>query len=119
MNAKIGKDLKDYISLFKALGDSNRMAIFNRIMCCSQEEKSDANVKEVSTCCDLDLSVVSRHLSILREAGVLDSRKEGKEVFYSINYKRLAKRLRELADQLDSCCCHLTSEEKNESRKRK
>jgi len=86
------------------------MAIFNRICCCSFEGEEQSNVKGVSTCCDLDLSVVSRHLSILKEAGVLSARKEGKEVFYSINTKELATHLRKLADYLDSCNCTLTKE---------
>ncbi len=99
-----------YISVFKALGDTNRMAIFNRICCCSHEGETQSNVKEVSTCCDLDLSVVSRHLSILKDAGVLNGRKAGKEVFYSINTKELATHLRQLADYLDSCNCEKTKE---------
>lgn len=110
MKKKSYFNLDKYISLFRALGDSNRMAIFNRICCCSQEGETQSNVKEVSTCCDLDLSVVSRHLSILREAGVLNARKDGKEVFYSINTKELATHLRQLADYLDSCDCEKTKE---------
>ena len=96
--------IENYTSLFKALGDSNRMAIFNRILGCSQEGGTSTNVKEVSSCCDLDMSVISRHLSILKEAHVLSAKKCGKNVFYSINSKQLANRLREMADLLDSCC---------------
>lgn len=114
MKSRKSLNLKDYISLFKALGDSSRMAIFSRILCCSSEEKKNANVKEISTCCDLDLSVISRHLSILKDADVLDAKKEGKEVFYSINHKRLAKRLRELADILDSSTCQIKRGEDHE-----
>lgn len=39
-------------------------------------------IVEVST---LSRSAVSHHLKILREAGVLQSRKEGKEVYFWIN----------------------------------
>jgi len=110
MKKKFSFDLDKYTSLFKALGDANRMAIFNRICGCTYEGEARSNVNEVSTCCDLDLSVVSRHLSILKEAGVLNARKEGKEVFYSINTKEVATHLRKLADFLDSCHCNLTKE---------
>lgn len=96
-------NFSDFTALFKALGDSNRMTIFNRIFRCFREEEGSVNVGEVSSCCDVDISGVSRHLSILKEAGVLTARKQGKEVFYSIQAKELARRLREMADLLDSC----------------
>ncbi len=93
--------ISDYSKLFKALGDSNRLNIFNYIFSCNLEGKEAANVKEVSNCCDVDMSVVSRHLSTLKESGALNATKQGKEVHYSVNSKELAKQLRELADFLD------------------
>jgi DNA-binding transcriptional ArsR family regulator len=35
--------------------------------------------------------VVSQHLSIMRQAGLVKTQKEGKFVFYSIDYQRLEK----------------------------
>ena len=85
--------------LFKALGEPNRFNIFHQL--CGRQS---ANVKEVASCCNVDLSVVSRHLKGLKEAGVLDARKEGKEVIYSLRGRETAALLRELADQIDRCC---------------
>jgi len=93
-------DLKDLAPLFKAMGDPNRMAILERLCNCSDH----TNVKELSTCCDVDLSVVSRHLSILKKSGILKAEKKGKEVFYSINSKELVKSLRSIADFVEGCC---------------
>ena len=93
-------ELKDLSPLFKAMGDPNRMAILERLCSCSDQ----TNVKELSTCCDVDLSVVSRHLSILKKSGVLKAEKKGKEVFYSINSKELVKSLRSIADFIENCC---------------
>lgn len=92
---------KKYLSLFKALGDVNRLNIFSYLCSSFHEGESETNVGEVSSCCDVDLSVVSRHLSTLKEAGVLVSEKKGKEVFYAVKAKELAIKLRELADFLD------------------
>lgn len=92
-------------SLFKALGEPNRMAIFNHLCQCSAQGNQHVNVNEVSTCCDLDLSVVSRHLSTMKKAGVLKANKKGREVFYSLNSKDIATLLRELADYLETDCC--------------
>jgi DNA-binding transcriptional ArsR family regulator len=52
----------------------------------------------------VDLSVVSRHLRTLREAGVVDARKQGKEVFYRVRFDALIGILRNLADALEACC---------------
>jgi ArsR family transcriptional regulator len=89
---------KEITSLFKALGDQNRMALFERL--CSKKGKN--SVKELSTCCDLDLSVVSRHLAHLKKAGALNARKDGREVLYEVNGKELAANLRALADYIES-----------------
>ena len=56
-----------------------------------------------SDCCSVDLSVVSRHLAVLREAGVLRAAKQGREVRYTVS-PDLAASLRSLADALDARC---------------
>jgi ArsR family transcriptional regulator len=43
---------------------------------------------------------VSHHLKILREAGVLDSRKEGKEVYFWINKAFLQEVLANVLDYI-------------------
>src|SRR5688500_11158470 len=95
-------------SLFKALGEPNRMAIFSQICTSSASGSRQANVNEIKSCCDVDLSVVSRHLSVLKDAGVLSAEKKGKEVLYSVNGKELASLLRNLADEIEkssAACC--------------
>jgi DNA-binding transcriptional ArsR family regulator len=46
-----------------------------------------------------DQSNISRHLTYLRDMGILDSRKEGVSVYYKIRDKRIF-RLLSLADQM-------------------
>ncbi len=95
----------DLSQFFKALAEPNRMSIFNHLCKC----RTKVNVNEVSSCCNVDLSVVSRHLSTLKKAGVLSAEKKGKEVFYSVDGKEIAKALRDLADKIEkhsqSGCC--------------
>jgi DNA-binding transcriptional ArsR family regulator len=38
----------------------------------------------------LEQSVASQHLAILRKAGFVNAQRAGKQVFYSVNYARLA-----------------------------
>jgi ArsR family transcriptional regulator len=94
------KDLehKKLISLFKALSDENRLGILAHLCL---NNSCNCNVSSISSCCDVDISVVSRHLSKLKAAGVLRAHKEGKEVFYNLEGKYIAKQLRALADYIE------------------
>ena len=37
----------------------------------------------------LEQSVASQHLAILRRAGMVNTERDGKKIFYSVNYQRL------------------------------
>ncbi len=102
-------------TLFKALGDKNRFNIFKYLCRCSLAGTKENSVNDVKSCCDIDLSVVSRHLAALKNAGVLSAKKEGKNVFYSLNAKEIAKTLRELADSIENCCQETTETNQEES----
>jgi ArsR family transcriptional regulator len=84
---------------FKALSDPNRIAILARLAKCCQA----CTVSEIAECCPINVSVVSRHLAMLRDAGILEARKKGKEVYYTVRYASLAKGLRQIADAFDAC----------------
>ena len=86
--------------LFKALADPNRVVLLARL----GEQGGSSTVTEAAECCPVDVSVVSRHLSILRDAGVVSAEKEGRKVRYRVEYADLAGRLRELADAIEACC---------------
>jgi len=83
---------------FKALSDPNRLRLFESLVSEGQQ-----SVGELSQCCGVDLSVISRHLSQLKNAGILSAEKDGKSVLYSVRTQKLAAELRELADCLDQC----------------
>ena len=85
---------------FKALCDPNRIAILARLA----QKCVPCTVSQLTDCCEVDISVVSRHLAILRDAGILESEKRGKEVYYSLKYKDLVQTLRNIADTIETCC---------------
>jgi DNA-binding transcriptional ArsR family regulator len=87
-------------ALFKALADPTRLALFACIAKCGR----GCSVTEVAECCSIDLSVVSRHLGILAQAGALEPTKEGRMVRYRVRYNELSAALRGLADAIDACC---------------
>jgi len=87
--------------LFRALADGNRLALLMRLAACGRA----CTVSELNACCPVDLSVVSRHLAILRDAGALQATRRGKEVLYQVRFERLVPLLRGIAAALDSCRC--------------
>lgn len=94
--------LADLLSpqFFKALCDPNRLAILARLA----EHCGPRTVSEIAGCCSVDLSVVSRHLALLRDAGILKAEKKGKEVHYSVRTDLLVRTLRSIADAVEACC---------------
>lgn len=71
---------KDVSRVFTALGDEQRQRIV-----LSFERGERLNVTQLAEASTLSRPTVSHHLKVLREAGVLESRKEGKEVYYWIS----------------------------------
>jgi ArsR family transcriptional regulator, arsenate/arsenite/antimonite-responsive transcriptional repressor len=91
-------DLLD-AKLFKALGEPTRLKLLSCLAKCGRP----CSVTELTECCAVDLSVVSRHLSVLEKAGVLSASKEGRTVFYTVRYKHLTEALRALAKGVEDC----------------
>ena len=68
----------------KAIADETRQKIMN-LVCCNS-----LSVTEIVEKLDVSQPTVSHHLAILREAGLVDVREEGKQTFYSLNQQRVA-----------------------------
>ncbi len=64
--------------VFKALGHPTRLFIVHQL---ADGEKC---VCELTEMIGSDMSTVSRHLSQLKEAGILDQRKQGAMIFYRL-----------------------------------
>ena len=98
-------EIENLSLILKALSDPQRLKMLSQICQCQNNGKK-VNVGMLKDCCQIDLSVVSRHLSKLKSAGVLRAQKKGKEVFYEMNGNEVSKILRALADFIDSenCC---------------
>ena len=64
--------------VFKALGHPTRLAIVDMLA------GGERCVCEINEQIDADMSTVSRHLSVLRNVGILSSDKRGNQVFYRL-----------------------------------
>jgi ArsR family transcriptional regulator, arsenate/arsenite/antimonite-responsive transcriptional repressor len=80
----------DPVLFAKALADGTRQKIMK--VCCCQW----LSVTEIVEHLNVTQPTVSHHLAILREAGLVNVREEGKQTFYQLNQGRLA-----------SCCLDL------------
>ncbi len=70
---------RETVNVFKALSDSNRIRIIKML------ESRELCVCEVREVLDLSTSTVSKHLSILRDAGLVIDSKDGKWVNFRLN----------------------------------
>ena len=82
---------------FTALGDEHRQRILLTF-----ERGERLNVGQIAEVSTLSRSAVSHHLKLLRDAGVLESRKEGKEVFYWVDKRFLEESLQSVLDYIRS-----------------
>lgn len=78
--------MEELLKIFKALSDETRLKILKIL------EKGEICVCEIVSILNMDQPKVSFHLGILKEAGLVKSRKEGNRIFYSIDDSDLFKR---------------------------
>ena len=76
--------IADPVLFAKALADETRQKIMN-LVCCQW-----LSVSEIVEQLSVTQPTVSHHLALLREAGLVDVREEGKQTFYSLNQQRVA-----------------------------
>lgn len=85
--------------VFKALSDPTRARMLGCLTKCGRA----CSVSEVAECCEVDLSVVSRHLKLLERAGIVEAVKQGRVVSYAVRYAHLCTLLRSLASAIAAC----------------
>jgi ArsR family transcriptional regulator, arsenate/arsenite/antimonite-responsive transcriptional repressor len=75
----------DIVLFAKALADDTRQKIMK--LCCCEWISVNEIVEKLG---NVTQPTVSHHLAILREAGLVEARHEGKQTFYSLNQERVA-----------------------------
>jgi ArsR family transcriptional regulator len=91
--------MNDYLlerksSVFKALAHPVRLAIAERLI------KGERCVCEIAADFPFDRTTISKHLAVLRSAGVIRDRKEGLNVYYSLSLRCLGRLLSCLDDSI-------------------
>ena len=79
MKKKSNHDMRERAEIFKALGHPARLAM---VVALGRKERCVCELQELV---GSDLSTVSKHLTVLRSVGLVESDKRGKQVFYKLN----------------------------------
>jgi ArsR family transcriptional regulator len=74
-----GRVMQRQIKMIKALGDETRLRILKLLL------RKELCVCELEAALNLPQSKVSRHLTVLRSAGLVEDRREGTWIFYSFS----------------------------------
>ena len=70
--------MKEFLSITKALADENRLRMLMAL------REGEVCVCQIAELTGLALSTVSKHLSVLYQAGLVNARKEGRWMYYSL-----------------------------------
>ena len=81
--------------MLKAMAHPVRIAIISLL-----EDGKRHSVTEIHTRIGIEQSVASHHLAILKDRGVLISKREGKNTWYFLKHKNL----KDLLESLHKCC---------------
>ncbi|QIB27546.1 ArsR/SmtB family transcription factor [Caloranaerobacter azorensis] len=90
------------VEVFKALSDKNRLLIIDMLSC---GELCNCDIMEQL---NLTQPTISHHMKILQHSGLINSRKEGKWIYYSINKKafdNLCYFIKTLSSYKEDCIC--------------
>ncbi|HAU31360.1 MAG: putative transcriptional regulator [Desulfotomaculum sp. 46_296] len=94
------------INRLKALGDPHRQNILKLLA--SQEMGACEIIKAIG----LSQPAIAHHLKILKQAGLINSEKEGKIVFYTLNKEGLKEFLEQMNGFLEDLTCFSCSRPK-------
>lgn len=83
----------------KQLGDPTRLQIFWLLCHCEE------CVLNIATIVKMTSPAVSHHLRLLKDSGLINSRRDGKEVYYSASEDALAQSLHHTIEEIASITC--------------
>jgi ArsR family transcriptional regulator len=83
--------MKDFLNITKALADENRLRMLMAL------RDGELCVCQITELMGLAMSTVSKHLSILYQSGLVNARKEGRWMYYSLPGKGTHTAAREAA----------------------
>ena len=88
---------------FRALCEPVRIELLRRLIAAGR-----ADIAAISEALPQDRSVISRHLQVLRRAGIVTADRDGRHVYYQLNGPAVVAKLEAITDTLrrivPDCC---------------
>ena len=98
------KNFQTLADIFKQLGDGSRIRIFWLLCHCEE------CVINLSALVGMSSPAISHHLKQLKAAGLVVSRREGKEVYYTASQSEQTKLLHRAIEQMMAIACPAAAE---------
>ena len=95
-NNLTAEQLEKAANMLKAIAHPMRIAILNYL-----DDGKQMTVTEIHEKLGIEQSTTSHHLGILKDKGVLNSKREGKNTYYSIRHENLSG----IIECINKCAC--------------
>jgi ArsR family transcriptional regulator len=88
---------KDLVQVFKLLADETRLKVLLYLM-----QEGELHVSALCERLHQSQPAVSHHLALLRDAGIIEPRRDGKHNFYSVKKSRFHHLIQQLFDSMSN-----------------
>lgn len=99
--------MEEKVDIFKALADKSRLSILDMLSC------GEICACEIIKVLGLTQPTISHHMKILQKVGLVNGRKEGKWMHYSINKEKveeISNYIKYITSFKEDCICHSKKE---------
>ncbi len=103
------KDSSDCAKFLKAMGDESRLKIVRLLL------KGEKSVSEIVQSLNMSQPQVSHHLSVLRSAGIIETRREGNRIINFIDPQKFFLKNQETGIDLGCCSINFDQSDKTPS----
>ena len=95
------EECKMVADIFKQISDGTRLRILWLLCHCEE------CVSNISAAMEMSDPAVSHHLKVLRNAGLIVSRREGKEIYYKLADTLVSEHIHEICEEIFQITCPL------------
>lgn len=88
MPTKLRARIEGKARILTVLGDESRISILNLL-----NKRGELSVSEIAVHVDMQIACTSHHLQVLKKSGIVDSRRDGNTVYYSLGNDVFVKKI--------------------------
>lgn len=88
MPTKLLAQIEEKAHILTVLGDESRIRILNALM-----KEGELSVSEIAAQVSMHVACTSHHLQVMKKSGIVDSRRDGNTIFYSLGDDVFVKKI--------------------------